>query len=192
VFGETVRLASDWRIRRRRRIRLGLFWVSVVAGAVVTAGVLGWIGSLLLPDESVAVAAVLGALVAAALVRETVRPRWPVPQRHWQVPQHWLTGPWSGAIVFGSIMGAGVFTRQPSALFHLYVLACVASASPWTGAAFGCVYGLAYVGGFVRGMSVGSCALPDRGAVDWVVAAWRRVRWVGVAAAPLLVSVPLQ
>jgi hypothetical protein len=190
VFAEPVWFATETRIRRLLIIRLVLFWVAVVTGAVVLAGFLGWLGTTLLPQESLPVAIALGALAGLVILRETVGRTVPIPQLHWQFPREWLRHPWLGAAGFGSVMGAGIFTLQRSALFHLYLVGCFCSGSFGRGALFGLVYGAAYVGAFARGMFFTKVGEPGLG-VDWVASLWTRARWVGVIAAPLIVLVPL-
>jgi hypothetical protein len=189
VIAEPVWFAQDARMRRLLLGRLVVFCVALVVGATVLAGLLGGLGAALLPPRSMPVAIALGALAGLVILRETAGRSVPIPQLRWQVPPEWLRSPWLGAAAFGSIMGAGIFTLQRSALFHLYLVGCVCSGGSGRGALFGLVYGLTYVGALARGMFRTRAGEPGLG-VDWVAHAWTRVRWVGVAAAPLIVLVP--
>lgn len=169
--------------------RLIVFWAALVVGAVALAGLLGWLGAAVLPQGSRPVAIALGVLAGLVILRETVGRTVPVPQLRWQVPQTWLRNPLAGAAIFGWIMGAGIFTLQRSALFHLYLVGCFCSGGFGRGALFGLVYGAAYVAAFARGVSYTRVGEPGLG-VDWVARMWRPVRWIGVTAAPLIVFVP--
>jgi hypothetical protein len=190
VIGEPVWLAQDSRTRRLLVIRLVVFWAALLMGAIALGALLGGLGAALLPRGSGPVAIALGVLAGLVILRETVGRRIPIPQIRWQVPREWLRNPWAGAVAFGSIMGMGVFTRQRSALFHLYVLGCLCSGSWGRGALLGLVYGITYVSTFARGLAYTRVGEPGLG-VDWVARTWTRVRWVGVTAAPLIVLVPL-
>src|SRR5439155_8978191 len=52
----------------------------------------------------------------------------------------WLAAP----VVYGTMLGSGLLTRIPSALFHVYALAVVFFATDRQGVIAGCVFGLAY------------------------------------------------
>lgn len=189
MIAEPVWFARETRTKRLFVARVALFWVAVVTGAVALAGLLGWLGATLLPRDSLPVSLALGVLAALVILRETVGTTARLPQVRWQYPRAWLRRFWIGAAGFGSVMGAGVFTLQRSALFHLYVAGCLASGSLGRGALFGFVYGAAYAGVFARAMSFTRVGEPGLG-VDWVAQLSSRARWVGVAAAPLVVALP--
>lgn len=189
MIAEPVWFAQDVRMRRLLIVRVGVFWAALVVGAVATAGSLGALGAALLPPDGLPVAVALGALAGLVILRETVGRGVPIPQVRWQVPRQWLRRPLVGAATFGSIMGAGVFTLQRSALFHLYLVGCLCSGGFGRGAAFGLAYGLAYVSAFAAGMLRTRVGEPGLG-VDWVARMWPRMRLVGLAAAPLIVFVP--
>jgi len=52
----------------------------------------------------------------------------------------WLAAP----VVYGSMLGVGLLTRIPSALFHIYALAVVFFATDRQGVVAGCVFGSTY------------------------------------------------
>jgi hypothetical protein len=166
-----------------------VFGVATIGAAAFFGSVVGALGEAVGPlDRPWAVVAL--ALVAGfAMVRELVARDVPVPQLRWQVPRVWMQSFWGGAIAFGTAMGVGIFTLQPSALFHLYVIGCFASASPAIGAIFGTVYGLVYFSGFTYG-TVAWRACGPGGQEDRVRLLSSRVRILGALAAPLLVAVP--
>ena len=189
MIAEPVWFAPEKTTRHRYVARVALFWVAAVSGAVALAGLLGWLGAALLPRDSLPVALALGVLAGLVILRETVATAVRLPQVRWQYPRKWLGRFWIGAAGFGSVMGAGVFTLQRSALFHLYVAGCLASGGIGRGALLGVVFGAAYVGVFARAMSFTTVGEPGLG-VDWVARLSTRARWVGIAAAPLVVALP--
>jgi hypothetical protein len=147
VFGGSVRLASDDDTKMALKGRLAVFVMALLVGGAATGTALAAFGRWLSPPLWLSVPVLLG-VGLAVLVRETKRQRWWLPELPWQVPRHWLAHRWLGAAAFGSIMGAGVFTRQVSGLFHIYVLGCVAWADPLAGAITGLVFASAYALGF--------------------------------------------
>jgi hypothetical protein len=195
VFGEPVWLA--WRhpemVERPRRsfvLRLLIFAVGLVIGAASFGAIVGALGGVVLePLDETVVAVVAGVVGAAVLARETVARRVPVPQIPWQVPRRWLAHFWIGAAAFGSIMGAGVFTRQPSALFHLYVLACFVSAEARSGALLGGIYACTYLVGFVYAV-VSTREEAGRGNSGGLQQATGAAQWIGAVGAPLVFLVP--
>jgi hypothetical protein len=191
VIGEPV-----WRAEKdRRRLTIGrsvLFGVALLLGAVALAGMLGALGSALVPRGSTPVTVVVGIVAGAVILRETIGRRIPVPGTHWQVPRRWLRHYWAGAAAFGWIMGMGIFTRQRSALFHLYLVGCLVGGGLGTGIIFGLVFGIIYLTVFLRGTLVAARSKEGDGVFsDWATSARRRIRWVGVVAAPLVLLVPL-
>jgi hypothetical protein len=124
VIGEPVWFAEG----HRRRMEIGrsvLFGVAVLLGATALAGTLGVVGSELLARGSPPVTIGVGVFVGAVVLRETIGREVPIPEVRWQVPRRWLRHHWAGAGAFGWIMGMGILTRQPSALFHLYLAGCL-------------------------------------------------------------------
>jgi hypothetical protein len=187
VIGEPVRFAGEERVRYAAR--LGVFGLAALAGATALGAALGKLGQILLPQRSPFVWATLALVGALVLIRETVA-RWvPIPQRRWQLPRSWLSSFWGGAAAFGSAMGAGVFTYSESALFHLYLVSCFVSGSTMLGMGLGAWYGSWFFGAVLyttvvwRGGPTGSQATR---ALDLQ----RRVRGIGAAVAPLVVTLP--
>jgi len=63
------------------------------------------------------------------------------------VPEHLKSRHWAGPIVFGLLLGAGIFTYLPSAVVYIYFFALLLLATPASGAVAGAVFGLAYATG---------------------------------------------
>ena len=171
-------------------IRMIAFGLAEVVAAAAFGAALGLLGQVTLGSApTAAVTAVAAVLGAAVLLRETIARRVPIPGAHWQVPREWLQPFWGGAAAFGGIMGMGIFTRQPSALFHLYVAACFLSTEAWIGATLGAIYGVTYFGVVVYGTI--AWRNEEGGGHDERLLAWSPwVRTVGALAAPLIVAIP--
>jgi hypothetical protein len=170
--------------------RMVVFALSELVAAIGFGAALGAMGQWALGTVEPTVLTALAALLGiAVLTRETVARRVRVPGFRWQVPQEWLLSFWGGAAAFGGIMGMGVFTRQPSALFHLYVAACMLSADARLGATLGAIYGTTYLAGVVYGTV--AWRNEAGGGQDDRLQAWsQRARWIGALAAPLIVAIP--
>jgi hypothetical protein len=177
-------------LRRRRYIaRTAVFGAATVGTAAFFGAFVGALGEAVGPFDRPWMILGLAAVAALVMVRELVARDLPVPQLSWQVPRIWMQSFWGGAAAFGVVMGMGVFTLQPSALFHLYVLGCFASASPAVGAIFGSVYGIVYVGGFLYAtLAWRACESGEQSESMGALSA--RVRMVGALAAPLVAAVP--
>jgi hypothetical protein len=174
--------------RRRAILRAIAFVLGVLVGSLVFGFVLGLAGDAFFDGPMATVI-----LVAVTVVTVVVEVAWRsayVPQFRWQVPRHWLLSRWRGYLVFGVVMGAGAFTRQPSILYYLYPLACLASGSPLLGAVFGGVYGLTFAGLFVYGTIVWRNG-PAGGRGDRALALQRYARVVAAVAAPSVVIMHL-
>jgi hypothetical protein len=166
-------------------MRLAVFGIATIASAIAFAALLGALGEALLDARGPWLVAAVAVVAAAVLLRETRFRGVRVPQLTWQVPREWLRSFWGGAAAFGAVMGMGVFTLQPSALFHAYLIGCVLAGSG-PAAVAGAVYGGVYVAGVV-----------------WATVAWRgcvagaqeerakrlsaRFRWLGLAGVPTLI-----
>jgi hypothetical protein len=170
--------------------RMIAFGLSEVAAAAAFGAALALLGQWILGTAEGAVLTAVAALLGAAvLIRETVARRIPIPDAGWQVPRGWLRSFWGGAAAFGGVMGMGIFTRQPSALFHLYVAACILSADARIGATLGAIYGTTYFAGVVY--STVAWRNEEAGGQDDRLVAWSPwVRSVGALAAPLIVAIP--
>jgi hypothetical protein len=166
-----------------------VFGVATVGAAAFFGSIVGALGEAVGPLDRPWAVLALALVAGLAMVRELVARDVPVPQLTWQVPRVWMQSFWGGAIAFGTAMGMGIFTRQPSALFHLYVIGCFASASAGIGAIFGSVYGLVYLSGFAYG-TVAWRACEVGGQQEKARFLGSRVRILGALAAPLVVAVP--
>jgi sulfite exporter TauE/SafE len=93
------------------------------------------------PATVAIVLAVLGVFAAAIDVR-ALPLRLPTWQR--QVDERWLTTyrGWVYGAGFGAQLGGAVFTRIPTAVTHLWLLAAVATFSPALGGLVGATFGL--------------------------------------------------
>jgi len=190
VIGEPV-----WLEDGSRRLSVGrsaVFAVALLLGAAALAATLGTLGSTWVPRGRAAVVIVVGVVAGAVILRETVARRIPVPGMHWQVPRRWLRRYWTGSAAFGWIMGLGVLTRQPSALFHLYLVGCLVSGGPGRALVFGLVFGVVYLAAFLHGAFVAARSEEGDGVfTGWATSVRRWLRWIGIAAAPLVLLVPL-
>ena len=193
MISEPVWLAREDERKRYGR-RLLLFSVALVTGAVATGTALAAFGTWLWPAASgTALTAALVAIGVLVLARELFLRKAPIPQLKWQVPRGWMRRFWAGAVAFGATMGAGLFTLQPSALFHVYVLGCLASTDVRRGAVMGATYGLTYVAVFLYATMrwrPGTAGYSTGYHWDKMQALAGRLRPVGALAAPLVALVP--
>lgn len=92
-------------------------------------------------DVIVPLAVVLGAVTLAYALHELELLRVPVPGRDWQVPADWVRdGFYRSAVIFGSVVGFGVFTRIPYASLPILLGWLFVSGNVVLGAAAGLVY----------------------------------------------------
>jgi cytochrome c biogenesis protein CcdA len=124
------------------------YLVASAVGGATTGALAGALGAALFavagrPPTAVLVAALAVLAGAAVLVDRGVLPL-RVPSWHRQVDETWLTRyrGWVYGAGFGFQLGAGVFTRIPSAAFHLVVLAAAATGSVASGALVGVTFGI--------------------------------------------------
>ena len=189
MIGEPVRLATNWSIGARL-LRFALFVSAATAAAGAMGAALGALGHLALPRHTLGIRLIALIFGIVVLARELgLVARLPLPQRRWQIPRSWLGNFWTSAVIFGSIMGAGVFTYQPSALFFLYIVACILSGSASTGALFGALFGLSF------SLAVAAVTFRWRAEPAEVRGAralrlLRRVRTIGAIVAPLVATLP--
>lgn len=148
MISEPVRFASER--RGRFKARVAVFIAAAALGGAAVGLALGSLGEEIATAHLGAAGATAGldlllcVVVAYALARELRRPHWPVPQLSWQVPRVWMRRFWLGAIAFGSIMGSGLFTYQPTALFWIYAMSLLSLHNPSLGAILGGTYGVAF------------------------------------------------
>lgn len=84
----------------------------------------------------------LGAITLAYALHEAGLVRLPVPGREWQVPAAWVNGGfYRSAVLFGSTVGLGVFTRVPYASLPILLAWLFVSGNVAYGAIAGLVYG---------------------------------------------------
>lgn len=169
--------------------RVAVFLFGELLGAAAFATLLAFLGSQILPPRTPVETGALGTAGAAVLLRETIGRRIPVPERNWQVPRHWLAAFWRGSFIFGSIMGIGALTKQPSTLFHLYLIACFASADPAKGAVLGAAFGTTYAILFVYG-TIAWRSDPVGTQSNRTRRIFGAARYFGAFAAPLVILVP--
>jgi hypothetical protein len=189
VISEPVRFAGEE--RGRWVARAAVFALGAAAGATAIGALLGFVGSVALESHSVGIAVAAATVAALVIARELGGAPVFVPQRRWQVPRKWLRDRfWLGALGFGTIMGAGIFTFIPSLVFYLYLLACLLIGSAGHGALLGLVYGLCFAGAVFLSGAVRRPAEPV-GYADRGLTAGARARVVGALAAPLVISLPV-
>jgi hypothetical protein len=168
---------------------MAVFGLFCLAGATVLGSLLGWIGAAWLPSRSIAVWTAVAAFAAFAVVRESVAPQLPIPQRRWQLPRAWTRSFWGSAAVYGGAMGMGVFTLTPSALFYVYLLGCLLAQSVWLGASIGLWYGI----WFFAAVIYATVRWRDSAAGEQATHALRVLRGARMVGAPLsllLVALP--
>lgn len=109
-----------------------------VAFAAAGAGV-----DALASGAKVPLAIALGAVTLAYALHELGFIRLPVPSRDWQVPASWVrNGFYRSAVIFGSIVGFGVFTRIPYASLPILLGWLLVSGDVAYGLVAGSVYGV--------------------------------------------------
>ena len=184
-----------WIAGERRRaflLRAAGFCFGVLAGAVAFGAAIGFAAGRL-GGASRATAGIVLLVAAASVLHEALGRSFRLPDLRWQVPRDWMRSFWTGALAFGVIMGAGVFTRTLSMTFYLYLLLCAFSGSAAWAAAIASAYGATYVAGFVYG-SVAWRRLEAGGhadAMDRVAQRLRPVAVVGALAAAVTAGITL-
>jgi hypothetical protein len=104
-------------------------------------------------------AVVLGVVAVAYAVHEAGFIRLPVPGRDWQVPADWVRhGFYRSAVIFGGVVGLGVFTRVPFAGLPVMFGWLFVAGNPLYGVLAGTLYGALRAGSIYRG---GSCATTE-------------------------------
>jgi hypothetical protein len=131
-----------------------------IAGVVLAAA--GWGVSELWPDIVVPLAVTLGAVAALYSLREAGFLSLPVPGRDWQVPADWVRhGFYRSAVIFGGVVGFGIFTRIPYATLPVLLAWWFISGN----VVYGLLAGLLY--GALRALSIYSSS-SARGTEDLV------------------------
>ena len=109
------------------------------------------------------------------LVEATSRPGLPAPGRTWQVPAGWVDqpSPWRRSLVWGSLLGPGLATRNPYAGFGLLLLAVASVGNPAAGAIFAAAIGLLHAAGRVLALVRDLRGTP----ADYLQSVLRSLRW---------------
>jgi hypothetical protein len=117
--------------------------MTVAGGAIgVAFAAAGWGLSNAWSDATVVLAVALGAVTLVYALHELGFLRLPVPGRDWQVPATWVRhGFYRSAVVFGGIVGFGVFTRAPYASLPVLLAWLFVAGDPAYGLLAGLVYG---------------------------------------------------
>ena len=125
------------------------YMAALIASATIVGALVGFIGSVFttMVLSNVGTPGLWTATIAVmALVyglRELAIIRLPMPQVAWQVPASWSRyGKAGQSLLYGLVLGAGIFTFIPYASFYILLL-LEASLGVVGGAALGLVYGLA-------------------------------------------------
>jgi hypothetical protein len=116
----------------------------VAAGVIacVLAATLGFGLEQIAPDAVLPLGVALGGVAVIYALHELEFIRLPVPGRDWQVPADWVRhGFYRSAVIFGGVVGFGVFTRVPFASFPVLLVWLFVSGNVWYGLAVGLVYG---------------------------------------------------
>lgn len=187
TIGDPVRLAGTI-YKRKFAARLAVFIGCVIGSATGLALILSIIGGAVV-HRDIGVWILLGVGVIFVVFREALFQHLPIPQRTWQLPRYWLRAFWRGAALFGGVMGAGIFTFTPSALFYVYLAGCMLTANLRYAALMGLSYGLWFGGGVVYAtMSWHDAEAGGQAARARTVL--RRARLAGLPAVPLLLLFP--
>ena len=168
-----------------RRTILTLYVGSGAVAGGVTGAVLGWLGSHLPTDASVAVASGL-ALVGLVGAIAGLSGRWRPPlQCDIETPKRWV---FDGAIRWplknGASLGFGGFTRLGFSLWYAIPLGALLSGTPAVGAALYAIYGTVRTGAAALIWVLGQ----RRGTVDPLIRSLERghERWQAVTAIHLM------
>jgi hypothetical protein len=121
---------------------------ALVLGASVMGILAGLCGMVVLPQRLVLplrLGISLTVLVAGYAEAEQKAIR--APASKWRVPKRWLAaGPTCTALLFGFTLGVGFLTAVPFIGYHVLILLCMLSRSPWAGGALGLTFGAARAG----------------------------------------------
>jgi hypothetical protein len=132
---------------RRWLQRATVYALSMTAAGAVTGAVFAGVGALLhavAPSTQLPLALLLGTAGAVYALHEVGFIALPVPGRDWQVPAEWVRHHfYRSAVIFGGIVGFGVFTRVPYASLPVLLAWLFISGNVWYGVLAGLVYGSA-------------------------------------------------
>jgi len=186
VISEPVRFARQ--DKTRLRLRAVVFGGATIAGAAAVGTLLGWSASSLVLHS--AFSAVLALIAVALAVVQLLRPRLRLSFSRWQVPREWMRHFWLGATTFGLVMGAGIFTRTPSAVYYVYIAGCAMSGSAAMGLVFGVAYGMTYAVALPVAARLWRDS-PPGGQADRAQVLLRRAHLAGTAAAPIVLALAI-
>jgi len=130
----------------RRWIQKAALYAVAMTAAAAAAGVAfaaaGAGIAALWSDAKVPLAFALGAVALVYALHELDFIHIPVPGRDWQVPVEWVRGGYyQSAVVWGTLVGAGVFTRVTYAILPILLAWLFVSGNVLYGALAGAVYG---------------------------------------------------
>ena len=123
------------------------------AGTGVAIALAGAGASLLWGEQPLPLVIAVGSIAFAYALHEVGFVRLPVPGREWIVPAAWVRGGfYRSAVVWGGLVGAGVFTRVPFAVLPVLAVWLFVSGDVVYGVLAGALYGL------IRAVSIYSAA----------------------------------
>jgi len=131
---------------RRWLQRTWVYAASMTLAAAGTGATIAFAGagaSVLWGEQPLPLVVALGSIAFAYALHELGFIRLPVPGREWVVPAEWVRGGfYRSAVVWGGIVGAGVFTRVPFAALPVLAAWLFVSGDVVYGVLAGALYGL--------------------------------------------------
>ncbi|PYZ94982.1 hypothetical protein CR194_05555 [Salipaludibacillus keqinensis] len=127
---------------------LTYIFVSLLAGALfgLVISLMVHVGAFLVPDHVQGI--LFSVILGVYLLKSVGIVQVPHPQRKWQVPPSWVDrSPFLNMTIWGSILGAGVFTYIPYVSFWLMYVYIGLFLTPFVGFWLGLLFG------FVRAFS---------------------------------------
>ncbi len=141
---------------RRWLQRTWVYTASMTLAAAGTGATIAFAGagaSLLWGEQPLPLVIAVGSIAFAYALHEVGFVRLPVPGREWIVPAAWVRGGfYRSAVVWGGLVGGGVFTRVPFAVLPVLAAWLFVSGDVVYGVLAGAVYGL------IRAVSIYSAA----------------------------------
>ena len=158
------------------RITAPLALAAAFTVPAVTVWMLAGLAASLVPAGPAALALIAGYAAYFGLIETTGRPGLPPPGRSWQVPARWVDRAprWRRILVWGSLLGPGVATRNPYAGFGLLPLAVLAAGGPRPGVMLAASLGLLHAAGRVGALVRDARRAADAGPL---LAVLRLMRW---------------
>ena len=171
-----------WTARHRlpALVSFTLFLIFSIAGGIaIGAGFGALLGSTRLGQI------VFGILAVVLVSRDLFYLRIPLPQVRLQVPEGLKTRRVLGPMVYGAILGAGVFTYLPSTVVYIYILALLLLASALEGAVVGGIFGASYAAAALL-LGARTATLTAVHQAAHVKALFTRGRWVTLTLAAII------